>query len=420
MISQINQFKIEDIKTQFNPFRMNFTCAETAVLDNIRKHRALTKSELVELTDFSRSKIAGCVNTLLEKEMLTKDGLGDNTGGRRSILYTFNGNKGLLLGADIGATSIDLIITDLNRKVLARYAEAALVSDGPIKILDRINVLFNELLIKYGLSNRAILAYGIGVPGPVNFREGMVISPPIMPGWDQFPIIDYLQGSWPETNIIIDNDVNIMALGEYNKRKNKDRKNMIFIKIGSGIGAGIILDGEIYRGSSGCAGDIGHICVDKNGPICPCGNRGCLEVMAGGIAIAELAMTAAKEGQSTILKKYLDKNGGILTAFDVGVASREGDKTSIEIIRESGRIIGEVLAVMVNIYNPGMIVIGGGVSKLGNLLLSSIRQAVLKRSLPLATKDLPIVFSPIIEDAGVIGAMNLALDQLIKCQMTEL
>jgi glucokinase-like ROK family protein len=419
MISQINQLKLDDVKPQFNPIRMNFSCAEAAVLDHIRKHRALTKSDLVELTDFSRSKIAGCVNSLLEKEMLTKDGFGDNTGGRRSILYTFNGKKGLLFGADIGATSIDLIITDLNRKVLARYAESALVSEGPIKILDRINDLFNDLLVQFDLTKHSILALGIGVPGPVNFKEGMVVSPPIMPGWDQFPIIDYLQGSWPETNIIVDNDVNIMALGEYSKRENKDRKKMIFIKIGSGIGAGIILDGEIYRGSSGCAGDVGHICVDKNGPICPCGNRGCLEVMAGGIAIAERAMSAAKEGQSTILKKYLDKNDGILSAIDVGLAAKEGDETSIEIIRDSGRIIGEVLAVMVNIYNPGMIVIGGGVSKLGNLLLSSIRQAVLKRSLPLATKDLPIVFSPILEDAGVIGAMNLALDQLIKCQMRE-
>jgi predicted NBD/HSP70 family sugar kinase len=240
-----------------------------------------------------------------------------------------------------------------------------------------------------------------------------------MPGWDQFPIIRYLQRSWPETLVIVDNDVNIMALGEYSKQENHDRKNIIFIKIGSGIGAGIISNGEIYRGSSGCAGDIGHICVDKNGPICPCGNRGCLEVLAGGVAIAERAMRAVEAEQSSILQKYFEKNNGHLTAIDVGVAAKEGDEVSIEIIRESGLLIGEVLAVLVNFYNPGRIVIGGGVSKFGNLLLSSIRQAVLKRSLPLATKDLPIVFSSILDDAGVIGAMNLALDQLLTCQVSE-
>ncbi len=418
-MSRTDQALSEKISQQPISFPvMDFSHAETVVLDQIRRHQALTKNDLVELTDYSRSKIAGCINTLVDKEILTKDGFGENTGGRRSVLYTLNGKRGLLFGADIGATSIDLIITDLNRQILARYSESALVTDGPTKILDRITYLFNELLEKHALSKQQVLAFGIGVPGPVNFKEGMVVSPPIMPGWDHFPIIQYLQKSWPQTHIIVDNDVNIMALGEYNTLKNSDRKNIIFIKIGSGIGAGIISNGEIYRGSSGCAGDIGHICVDKNGPICPCGNRGCLEVLAGGFAIADLAMKAVEEGRSSILKKYFEQNQGKLTAKDVGAAAKEGDEVSIKIIRESGRIIGEVLAVLVNFYNPNMIVIGGGVSKLGNLLLSSIRQAVLKRSLPLATKELPIVFSSILEDAGVIGAMNLALDQLLMSQLS--
>lgn len=398
---------------------MEFSCAEAVLLDRIRRHHALTKNDLVSLTDFSRSKVAGCVNSLLEKNILTKDGYGDNTGGRRSVLYTLNGKRGLLFGADIGATSIDLIVTDLNRQVLARYSESALVADGPQKILDRVTELFTKLLEKYGLSAQPVLAFGVGVPGPVNFKEGMVVSPPIMPGWDQFPIVEYLKERWPDSLVIVDNDVNIMALGEFTKQERRDRKNIIFIKIGTGIGAGIILNGEIYRGSSGCAGDIGHICVDKNGPICPCGNRGCLEVLAGGTAIAERAMRAVMEEKSSVLKKYMEKNDGVLTAKEVGLAAKEGDEISIEIIRDSGRLIGEVLALLVNFYNPGRIVIGGGVSKFGNLLLASIRQAVLKRSLPLATKDLPIVFSSILDDAGVLGAMNLALDQLLIHQISD-
>jgi len=276
-----------------------------------------------------------------------------------------------------------------------------------------------ELLKNHGLVNKPILAFGVGVPGPVNFKQGMVVSPPIMPGWDQFPIVEYLEEKWPNTLVIIDNDVNIMALGEFTKQEGHDNKNIIFIKIGTGIGAGIISNGEIYRGSSGCAGDIGHICVDKNGPICPCGNRGCLEVLAGGAAIAERAMRAVREGKSPILKKYLEKTNGVLTAKEVGAAAKEGDESSIEIIRESGRLIGEVLAVLVNFYNPGRIVIGGGVSKFGNILLASIRQAVIKRSLPLATKDLPIAFSSIVDDAGVLGAINLALDQLLLRQISD-
>ncbi len=216
---------------------------------------------------------------------------------------------------------------------------------------------------------------GIGIPGPVDFSQGTVVSPPIMPGWDQYPIIQTMQQWFPAANVVVDNDVNVMALGEIYQGAGKGVDNLIFIKIGTGIGAGIICEGEIYRGASGCAGDIGHISVHKNGPMCHCGNNGCLEAMAAGPAIAERAFLAAEAGKSPILLKYSEKNGGFLTAEDVGDAAREGDTLAIEIIRESGQYIGDVLASLVNFYNPDMIVIGGGVSNLGNLLLSSIRQS---------------------------------------------
>ena len=253
---------------------------------------------------------------------------------------------------------------------------------------------------------------GIGVPGPVDFSNGMVVSPPIMPGWDRYPVIQTVQQWFPSANVVIDNDVNVMALGELNQGAGQGVDNLIFVKIGTGIGAGIISHGKIYRGASGCAGDIGHISISKTGPLCSCGNKGCLEALAGGPAIAERALSAAQAGNSPILLKYYQQNGEKLTAEDVGNAAREGDPLSIEIIRESGQMVGDVLASLVNFYNPDMIVIGGGLSNLGNLLLSSIRQAVLNRSLPLATRNLDIVFSSICEDAGVIGAVNLAMDYI--------
>jgi len=219
--------------------------------------------------------------------------------------------------------------------------------------------------------------------------------------------------------VVVDNDVNVMALGEIYQGAGKSIDNLIFVKIGTGIGAGIVCEGEIYRGSSGCAGDIGHISVDKNGPMCHCGNKGCLEAVAAGPAIAERSVQVARAGKSPILLSYYEKNGNTLTPEDVGNASREGDAQAIEVIRESGQFIGEVLAGLVNFYNPGMIVIGGGVSNLGNLLLSSIRQAVLCRSLPLATRDLLIVFSEIGPDAGVIGAINLAIDNMLSLAASQ-
>jgi len=274
--------------------------------------------------------------------------------------------------------------------------------------------LLEKLLLKQNLSIGKVKGIGIGVPGPVDFSVGALVSPPIMPGWDGYPIIQTVQQWFPSANVVVDNDVNVMALGEINQGAGQGVDNLIFIKIGTGIGAGIVCEGKIYRGFRGCAGDIGHIGVDKFGPLCHCGNKGCLETVAAGPAIAERALVAAQAGKSSILIKHYERNGMVLRAEDVGNAAREGDATAIEVIRESGQYIGDVLASLVNFYDPEMIVIGGGVSNLGNLLLSSIRQAVLQRSTPLATRDLQIVFSEIGADAGVHGAVSLATEYMFS------
>lgn len=384
--------------------------AEEVVLSLIRSKGSLSKVNLVEKTDFSRTKVTTCLNALIRKKYLIEYGDGDYTGGRRSALFGINGNKGLMLGADVGATSVDLIIATFSGEPLVRYNEPALVSDGPKIILDRIVNQFEKLLEENHLDDKEIIGLGVGVPGPVNFKLGTVVSPPIMPGWNNFPIIGYLHKRFPDTVIAVDNDVNIMARGELVNGVGIGKKNLIFVKIGTGIGAGIICEGRVYRGSDGCAGDIGHIFADKSGPICSCGNTGCLEAIAGGKAMADLAVEAVKEGKSNILAKIYESKDGVLSTEDIATAANNGDIFSLELIRDSGRLIGDVLSGLVNFSNPEMIVIGGGVSHVGNLLLSSIRQSILKRSLPLATKNLSIVFSSIPEDAGVFGAVNLAMD----------
>jgi glucokinase-like ROK family protein len=250
----------------------------------------------------------------------------------------------------------------------------------------------------------------------VDFTAGTVVSPPIMPGWDGFPILDTVRQWFPSANAVVDNDVNVMALGEVSVGAAKGIDNIIFVKIGTGIGAGIICEGRIYRGSTGCAGDIGHICVEKDGPVCHCGNRGCLEKVAAGPAIAERALSAARAGASRALLEAYEKNGNALRAEDVGAAARDGDAVALRMIRESGQLVGEVLAALVNFYNPDMIVIGGGVSNLGDLLLSSIRQAVFSRSLPLATRNLQIVFSGIGADSGMFGGVSLALNYVFTVE----
>jgi predicted NBD/HSP70 family sugar kinase len=203
-----------------------------------------------------------------------------------------------------------------------------------------------------------------------------------------------------------------MALGEQRTGDGTDIDHFIFVKIGTGVGAGIISNGKIHRGSDGCAGDIGHICVDKQGPICRCGNRGCLEAMAAGPAILERALTTTQSGSSPYLVKFYEANGGTLRLEDVNAACREGDEAALEIIRASGQMVGDVLAGLVNFFNPSHIFIGGGISNFGNHFLVAIRRAVLRRSLPLATTHLSINFSRAGSDAGIIGAIALASNYL--------
>ena len=403
----IRQFQVGDI-----PQRYHISNSEKILVDLVRKYGGFSKSDLVNFTEYSRTKITSCIDSLLEKSMLKINTITEYTGGRRSRKYSLNGEFGLFAGIDIGATSIDLGIADFSSRLLARHSEPASVKDGPIRILGKVCSLLEQMLDENGLHPERLHGIGVGVPGPVDFSLGTLVSPPIMPGWDRFPIIQTIQQWFPSSNVVVGNDVNVMALGEMYQGSGLGVNNLIFVKIGTGIGAGIICEGKIYRGSNGCAGDIGHICVDKNGPLCHCGNKGCLEAVAAGPAIAMRSLTAAQAGKSPLLMKYYERNGNCLRAEDIGDAAREGDPLAIEIVRQSGQYIGDVLAGLVNFYNPGIIVIGGGVSNLGDLLLSSIRQSVLNRSLPLATRELLIVFSKMGADAGVSGAINLILDYM--------
>jgi glucokinase-like ROK family protein len=394
------------------PNRNFITDFEKELIDLVRRYGEFSKADLVSFTEYSRTKITSCVDSLLNKKIIIANNATEYTGGRRSKTFSLNGDLGLVAGVDIGATSVDLGIADFSGKLLVRYAEALSVREGPIKVLGQACSLLEKMLKENNLNPEKLYGIGIGVPGPVDFSAGTLVSPPIMPGWDRYPIIQTVQQWFPSANVVVDNDVNVMALGEIYQGVGKGVDNLIFVKIGTGIGSGIICEGRIYRGSSGCAGDIGHIGVDKSGPLCHCGNIGCLEAVTAGPAIAERALLAAQAGKSSILLSYYERNGNILRAEDVGNAAKEGDALATEIIRESGQFIGDVLAGLVNFYNPRMIVIGGGVSNLGNLLLSSIRQTVLSRSTPLATRNLHIVFSEIGPDAGVIGAVNLAMNYM--------
>lgn len=378
----------------------------------VRKHGSLSRTDLAELLDLSRASVTSIAGNLVELEVLTEVGHRKSEGGRRPRLLDINASLGFLAGVDIGATSIDLALADFRGEIVERYAEPADVRDGPEAVLDRATQLVIEMLSARGAAKNVLMGIGIGVPGPVQYPAGLLSEPALMPGWDGFPIKDYVRKTFPQVNPAVDNDVNIMAVGEACVGGGKELENFFYVKIGTGIGGGVISHGEIYRGSDGTAGDIGHICVDINGPFCSCGYTGCLKAMAAGPAIAKKGIKAARSGESKIMEEMLEKNEGVLTAKDVGEAAAAGDVAANQIIIESGKMIGGVLAGLVNFFNPQAIFIGGGVSKIGHLLLSTIRQATLNRATALSTRSLKIDYSPLGEDAGVYGALCLASENV--------
>jgi glucokinase-like ROK family protein len=372
----------------------------------------ISRARLIEALNSSRGKISVEVARLIEKGLLAEKGLAQSDGGRRSSLLGIPPSAGLIAAVDIGATSIDVALTTLGSELLARRGEPADVRDGPLPTLDRVKFLLSELLDEQAANARDVLAIGVGVPGPVEQASGLLTVPPIMPGWDRFPIREAFAGEYAAP-VFVDNDVNVMALGEHWGGVAKGVDDMMFVKIGTGIGSGIIIGGHLHRGTQGCAGDFGHICVDPDGPLCSCGNAGCLEALAAAPAIVLQAERCAREGESPLLMALLREKGE-LTMKDVGEAARRGDYCALTIIRKSGRLIGQTLASAVNVLNPSMIVIGGGVSRVGNALLAEVRSAVYQRSLPLATRNLPIVMSELDDVAGVVGASAMAAGEVLS------
>ncbi|GAA2882820.1 ROK family transcriptional regulator [Streptosporangium fragile] len=381
--------------------------AHQAALLRLLRERARSRAELGDVIRLSRSKLNLELDRLIELRLAEQAGLAASRGGRRSGMVRLA--SGLrFAGIDIGATSLDVAVTDGELEILGHVSEPCDVRDGPVAVLDKAMEMIAKLRDQ-GLFTQ-LQGVGIGVPGPVSFREGVPVAPPIMPGWDRYPVRETV-GQELGCPAVVDNDVNIMTLGELHSGLAKQVDDFLFVKIGTGIGCGIVVNGKIYRGVSGSAGDIGHIRVDDDGPVCACGNVGCLEAYFGGAALAREATAIA--GRSPYLGERL-RQTGTLTGEDVATAAEMGDAEAARLIRDGGRRVGTVLAGLVSFFNPGLVIIAGGVAQLGHMLLAEIRSVVYRRSLPLATGNLPIVLSELGPDAGVIGAARLGSDHVFS------
>ena len=289
-------------------------------------------------TGLARSTVTQRVEALLAHELVQEARGTVSTGGRPPTTLTFNHSAGVVLVADLGATHSRLACSDLAGTPLAEMAASLDIGDGPERVLTWVGDCFEAMLREAGCTPADVRGIGVGVPGPVAFASGQPVNPPIMPGWDAYSIPSWFAGRY-DAPVLVDNDVNIMARGEHWSHW-RDCEHLLFVKVGTGIGCGIVADGHIHRGSQGAAGDIGHVRLPGFDHVaCPCGNVGCLEAVAGGHAMAERLALAGRDARDS---------------RDVVRLVRAGDPLALRIVREAGRALGDVLPGCVNFFNPSV------------------------------------------------------------------
>lgn len=367
------------------------------LLHLLRDGRPRTRAELVAETGLARSTVAARVDALLTSGLARAAGEATSSGGRPPTRLAFNPSARIVLAADIGATHARLAITDLAASVLGETLDELDVALGPEAVLTWVVDAAHQLLAEIDRPVDDLIGIGIGLPGPVEHSTGRPVNPPIMPGWDGFDVAGYLHEKLGIV-ALVDNDVNIMALGEHFTHW-RDQPHLMFVKVATGIGSGLISDGRLHRGAQGAAGDMGHLQLPHGADVpCRCGNTGCLEAVASGGAIA--AKLTAQGIQAA-------------TSDDVVALARQGSIDALQMIRQAGRDIGEVLAAAVSLFNPSVIVIGGSLSQAGEHLIAGVHEVVYRRSLPLATQHLRIVQSRTGKRAGIVGAAVMAIDHAL-------
>ncbi|GAA0251136.1 ROK family protein [Cryptosporangium japonicum] len=360
-----------------------------AVLRLVRSGQAASRSDIARLTHVSASTAATRVEALIGLGFLHETGAGRSRGGRRPRVLELRTDAGVVAAADLGAHHATLAVFDLGGTLLAEHELPMDIADGPERVLgwvvEQVGALAEDRAPLRGLT--------VGVPGPVDFRAGRVVSPSRMPGWNGADV-PALARAFTDVPVLVENDANLMALGEFAASPSE---HLVFLKAGSGIGCGVIASGQLHRGARGAAGDISHAPVsDQQDVPCSCGRTGCLDAVASGAALARRLAEAGFDVHGTT---------------DVVRIARDAEPVSARMFRDAGRATADVLATIVNFFNPDTLVLGGQLSQ-AEPYVANIRSTLYERCLPMAVEKLVIEPSRAGRLAGVIGGGHLMLEHL--------
>ena len=315
--------------------------------------------------------------------------------------------KKFIVGIDLGGTKISAALADAKGNILQIIKVPTQASRGQKVVINNIFAVIEELLLLKNLKKKDIACIGIGAPGPVLSDQGIVESPPNLPGWKKVNLKAILQKKFKH-KVILENDANLATLAEARCGAGKGIANFVYMTVSTGIGGGIVINGELYKGVSGAAGEIGHFIVDQTGHKCGCGNLGCLEAMASGLAMRKIAISRLRERYSKILE-LVDGDIEKVDAEIIAKAARAGDALAKSIIGEIVDVLAKGMAGIVNVLNPSVVVVGGGLSNMNSLLFAPLNKLVKKYALPTSARAVKVVKAKLGDKAGVIGAVEVCL-----------
>ena len=315
-----------------------------------------------------------------------------------------------VLAVDIGGTKIITALISNKGQVMAKEYHLTLADEGPPAVINRILVAIGRLLNVKNMGLSQLDSISIAAAGAINFNKGVITVSPNLPGWYDVPLKDMVKEKY-QVNTFLINDANAAALAEHRFGVGKGTKNLVYLTVSTGIGSGIITDGELYMGTSGSAGEIGHMTIDVNGVRNECGNVGCWETLASGTAVAKEAVERIRRGEESYLTEIVEGKLENITAEQVSTAAQNGDSLALEIIMQAATYLGVGLVNLVNIFNPEIVVIGGGMSRMGELLFDPARKVVGERAFPVSAEVVRIVPAQLGNNAEVIGAAIFARQQ---------
>jgi len=377
------------------------------LLNLLFKQQGLSRADLARMTGLSRSTVSAIIDDLISQRLVREVGIGagDARGGRRPTLLEFNDDANALIGIELGATHLTVVVTNLRARVVATRVRNHPVIDEPASTMALLGELIDAAVAEARVEGR-VLGIGVAVPCPLELRHPDQLDLQLMPAWRGVPISRIL-GERYHGPVSLDNDANLGALAERWWGAGTGGEDLTYIKVATGVGAGHIIAGDVYRGSNGTAGEIGHISIDLHGPPCRCGLRGCLAALVGAHALRDRVERELSGGRTTAIAA--DRSPTAIAA-----AARAGDPLAVEVVRDAGAQLGVAIASLLNLLNPAIVVLGGPLTGAAELFLDPIRETVRHRSLFRSVAEARIVTSELGDDAIAIGAATIVLQAALR------